>query len=517
MASCLFLERPGRWRAVSLGVLLLVVALPNFSLLARGAQGGGGLPGSFVPALLTGVVIALCSGAVSAAIGWPAGVATALYEFRLRRLLLALALLPSLVPPFLLSLGWSYLSPRADGILPCVLVFSSALAPLVLLASHAAVRALPPSLLDAARLAGGDAAVLWSALRYAAPPAILAAAFAGVLTLSDPGPGQVFGVRTAASELLVSFAAHHDLALAGRQSLVLAAVALAASVPLAWFAAPRLRAAFSARAQAEPPPRRATAWGWVGAAPTAALAIGLVAPLVGLVVPLARTQWASLAGQPHPELVALWAAGEVMRTTADTILYALGAAAVSVVVALLWTAAVGRQRALLRASMAALLPLLALPSAGAALGLAGLAARAPAWADDLARGRAAVCVALGLRLSPIAVLLVLRAFAAVPPSRTLAAALHGVPLWRFLARVLLPALLLALLVAALLVGLLAGADVSTVLLLHPPGHPSLPLAIFTVMANAPEHLVAVLCLLYVGLAAVALAALWSLTSRAQRA
>jgi len=48
-----------------------------------------------------------------------------------------------------------------------------------------------------------------------------------------------------------------------------------------------------------------------------------------------------------------------------------------------------------------------------------------------------------------------------------------------------------------LVALLASADAGTVLLLHPPGERSLPLAIFTVMANAPEAAVAALCFVYV--------------------
>jgi ABC-type spermidine/putrescine transport system permease subunit II len=81
----------------------------------------------------------------------------------------------------------------------------------------------------------------------------------------------------------------------------------------------------------------------------------------------------------------------------------------------------------------------------------------------------------------------------------------------------LPTLLPAVLLSALLVALLSGVDVTTVLLLHPPGRPSLPLAIFTVMANAPEHMVAVLCLLYVGGATVALVGIWSLASRALKA
>jgi ABC-type spermidine/putrescine transport system permease subunit II len=78
---------------------------------------------------------------------------------------------------------------------------------------------------------------------------------------------------------------------------------------------------------------------------------------------------------------------------------------------------------------------------------------------------------------------------------------------------MLPLLLPAGAVAALLVALLATADVSTVLLLHPPGESSLPLSIFTVMANAPEALVAALCLVYVVVAAGLLAAMWAVAGK----
>ncbi|MCH7687024.1 MAG: hypothetical protein IH899_10145, partial [Planctomycetes bacterium] len=53
-------------------------------------------------------------------------------------------------------------------------------------------------------------------------------------------------------------------------------------------------------------------------------------------------------------------------------------------------------------------------------------------------------------------------------------------------------------VSFVLVVVLATADITTVLLLHPPGRMSLPVALFTVMANSPEGLVASLCLLYLG-------------------
>jgi hypothetical protein len=57
-----------------------------------------------------------------------------------------------------------------------------------------------------------------------------------------------------------------------------------------------------------------------------------------------------------------------------------------------------------------------------------------------------------------------------------------------------------------LASLLASADVGSVLLLHPPGEASIPLAIFTVMANAPERTVAALCLVYLVAASLAVSA-----------
>lgn len=69
-----------------------------------------------------------------------------------------------------------------------------------------------------------------------------------------------------------------------------------------------------------------------------------------------------------------------------------------------------------------------------------------------------------------------------------------------LRKVVPPWLTPAVLVAGVVAALLATAEIGTVLLLHPLD--SLPLAIFTVMANAPESLVAALCLFYFGGATV---------------
>src|SRR5262249_11310604 len=128
---------------------------------------------------------------------------------------------------------------------------------------------------------------------------------------------------------------------------------------------------------------------------------------------------------------------------------------------------------------------LAVPPALGSLGFIQWGTQAPSWMDTLLRSRLTVCLALGLRFFPVAALLSLRAWGSMPASWALAAGVHGVSLDRYLWKVVWPFLLPSQAVAVLLVALLASADVSTVLLLHPPGEASFPLAIFTVMANAP--------------------------------
>jgi ABC-type Fe3+ transport system permease subunit len=97
--------------------------------------------------------------------------------------------------------------------------------------------------------------------------------------------------------------------------------------------------------------------------------------------------------------------------------------------------------------------------------------------------------------------------ASVPPSRARAAAVHGVGVGAYLRHILLPALVPAMLASTLTVALLASGEVGLVLLLRPPGEDSLPVALFTVMANAPEATVAALCLVLLASAAIPVAVL----------
>ena len=503
------LERPGRWRVAGLAMLVILFIAPAMPLLQRAS--GPVLPvlsGAFGTALASSLSIALAAGLTAFLIGWPAGVLAAAYEFRGKRLVLALASLPLLAPSLLWSIGWSVLLTRlglsfaVSPALAAVLVFSTVAAPLVLIVTWLSCRGLTGSQVDACRLAGGESQVLRYLLRFTAVPAALAAGLGGVLTLSDPAPAQIFGARSAAAQILTSFSALYDFELAARQCIALAVIALLLALPLAVVGGPRIAAVVLARQLRPFRPAYRRAMARVARATLMLfVTIAIVVPATGLVLPLA-------GGHQFAR-----AMDHVQRTAPDTLFYAAGAGVFAVSLGFLLAFVVGRQPKLRAGAVAVLLAVFALPPAVTALGLVQLAADAPVWADGLLRSRLTVCIALGLRFMPVAAVIGLWAWASMSPSWADAANLYGVSFSTYLRRVLLLFFAPAAVSGGMLVALLATADVGTVLLLHPPGAASLPLAIFTVMANAPEALVASLCLVYLLVSAGLVGGLWVLAGK----
>jgi ABC-type Fe3+ transport system permease subunit len=340
--------------------------------------------------------------------------------------------------------------------------------------------------------------VLRNAARRSAVPALLAALLGGILTISDPGPDQIFGTFRAASQILASFSVRHDFELAGRQSLLLAACVLALSLPIALLSAPRIAAAVLPRQTRKP--ARARVRGVAIAATSffsALAAAGTAAPLAGLALPL-------LEGSDFGRAFAVAA-----RTLADTLIYAGGGGLAAVTFGFVAALLIARSERLRIFALAFSIASFTLPPALLALGALRFGAQAPWWTDWLLRSRFTVSLSLGLRCFPVALLFALRSWAAMPPSWALAAGLHGVPLGTYLVRVVLPHLAAAGAPAFLLAALLSAADLTTVLLLQPPGASSFTLAIFTVMANARESFAASLCIVYCGAAAAVPLIAWA--------
>lgn len=504
MVSSLVLEQPGRWRAVGTASVLLILVAPGLPLLLNTSVPllENGELRSFGTALGNSGAVAALVAVVALLVGLPAGVLLGLYEFPLRRGILALLCLPILVPSFLWGLGWSMLGDHVQwaGVLlrlsrhiGCALVFLSGGIGLTTLTAFAATLSLSQSQIHAARLTGGEKGVFWASSRYVATPVLLVAALSGILTLSDPGPGQIVGLRTGASEILMSFAAQNDFELAGKQCLLLAFLVLIFAFPLSWLAAGRLASQVLGR-QAGGPERteskqvRPLAIGFLGGVAL----VTTVAPAAGLSLPLIR----------NTELGR--AIDELARTGFNTVFYAVGAGLVAALLGLVLAICVGRDRRRRLVVVAICLAVFSLPPTLGSLGTLRVSSGAPPWSDFLLRSRVTVCAVLALRLVPVATFLLLRAWGTASASWASAAAIAGVPLGTYFRRIVWPWMLPAMGTAFLLASLLGSAEIGTVLLLAPPGEGNFPLAVFTVMANAPESFVASLCVLYLATAALVL-------------
>lgn len=491
-----------RWhnRTLRWGLLLLILALaatPSLPLLCRAVFTPSAQPVwtvAFGKALFNGLMLGTGVALVSLVLGLPLGLLAALYRFPGRRGLGLLQALPLLFPSFLPAIGWSNLAAR--GLLPAsisqagfaqtVFVLGFQALPLTFFATWAACRNLTASQIEVARLHGGEKMVLLLAGRACAATAILTAMLAGILSLSDSGAPLIFGCRSAAVEITTSFSALFDFELAGRQCLTLAMLVLLLASPVLALGVRSLAAAVLAKQirPVTPYPQKAMATvGCVGLILITVLGIGL--PLVGLCLPAITN--------PMP----LRAFQTATMTLGPTVTYCGGAALIAVILGVSVAIVTRTDEKARLIVLGSLLLLITLPPSLGALGLTYLATAAPRSLDPLLRSDFTVAWALGLRFLPIATVTLMKSLGSLSPSWFDAAHIHGVPGLMFFRRVTLPLMLPGLAVALLVVAVLSAADISTTLLLQPPGKQSLPVAIFTIMANSPEGFVASVCLTYI--------------------
>jgi iron(III) transport system permease protein len=121
-------------------------------------------------------------------------------------------------------------------------------------------------------------------------------------------------------------------------------------------------------------------------------------------------------------------------------------------------------------------------------------------------------VAYIARFLPVAALMVAAGVRYVPMSHEEAAALAGAGWLRTQLRVTLPQIRLALLACWIITFILAFGDLGASILVAPAGEATLPIQVYTLIANAPPSQVAVLALLQITVAVVPLAVLAAILS-----
>jgi iron(III) transport system permease protein len=141
----------------------------------------------------------------------------------------------------------------------------------------------------------------------------------------------------------------------------------------------------------------------------------------------------------------------------------------------------------------ALVALFAVPSTIVGVGLIGLWNR-PGPLGAVYGTDAMLLLAYAARFLPVAALVLAAAVRYVPVSHEEAAGVSGAGWVRTMGRIVLPQIRLGIAAAWLIVFVLAFGEVGASILVAPPGESTLPIRIYTIIANTPASHVASLAL-----------------------
>ena len=464
-------------------------------------------------------LLAVGVAALSTAIGAPLGITLARVPMKRKAAIRVGLAAPMLLPPYVVALAWIYLATTSGFLtllvdrdvmtswtysLPAaILVLSLVFYPLSMLASEVGLRRIDGRLEEAALVVASPRRVLRRITLPLAAPSIAAAALViFVLAASEFGVPSLLRVRVYTTEVFTAFAALYDFS----RAIVLAVPLLVLCAAVGAIAARLLgdRIVSATRLTGSHPPLFDR---WRRAAQLAVAVVFVVTVALPVVVLVrealnVRSVSASLAG-----------AGEAI---ANSLILSTFGATVAVAVAAGLGYARGRAWERFANHLDTLFVVLfAVPSTIVGVGLIGLWNRSGVVGTVYGTDAMFVLAYLA-RFVPVAALILSTAVRYVPISHEEAAAAAGAGWLRTMYRIVRPQLRLALAAAWIVVFVLSFGELGASVLIAPPGESTLPIRIYTIIANAPPAQVAALALLQAVVVFTPLMVLVAVTSRQGR-
>jgi len=421
-------------------------------------------------------------------LGAPLGLALARIALRGKALLRIVLAAPVVLPPYVVALAWTYLGRSidlaewTDSLPAAIVVLGLVFYPLSMLATEVALRRIDGRLEEAAVLSAPPYLVLRRITLPLAAPSVLAAALViFVLSVSEFGVPGLLRVRVYTTEVFTAFAALYDFSRAVLLAVPLLLLCLIVATVAVVLVGDRLVAA-----RRDSGTRPALLEGWRRSAEAAAIAAAAIA--LGLpVIVLARE---ALRAESLPAIVQ----GSGSAVVNSLLLAAIGATAV---VSLAVWLGYARARALGRFGQFAdivFVVAFAVPSTIVGVGLIGLWNR-PGFVGALYGTDVMFILGYLARFVPVAALAIAATIRYVPVSHEEAAAVSGAGWLRTMARIVVPQIRLGLLIAWVIAFVLAFGELGVSILIAPPGEATLPIRIYTIIANTPPSHVALLALL----------------------
>lgn len=464
--------------------------------------------------LATTTLLGLGTALLSTVIGAPLGLVLARVAVPAKTLLRIALAAPVLLPPYIAGLAWTYfgssqgwaatlvspelLSEWTYSLPAAILVLSLVFYPLTMLATEVAARAVDGRLEEAALMVAPPGRVLRRVTIPLIVPAVGAAALlVFVLAISEFGVPALLRVRVYTTEVFTAFAALYDF---GRAMVLTVPLLLLCVVVAAIAGAVLGDRLITTRRGARSAPALAAGWERV------AMSSVLVVLTVALALPIALLGAEAVRGQSLSAVAT--GSGEAI---ANSLLLATAGATIAVTIALwLGYARARAERRVGRVVDVLWIVIFAVPSTIVGIGLIALWNRAGPL--GVAYGTDAMLL-LGYlaRFVPIASLALAAGMRNISRSQEEAAAIGGAGWLRAMWRIVLPQIRPSLAATWVVVFVLAFGELGVSILVAPPGEATLPIRVYTIIANTPASHVATLALLqsaviFVPLAAVGAAA-----------
>lgn len=426
-------------------------------------------------------------------------------------------IVPLVIPPYILALSWTYiggptglvtqlfgvdwLSDWTYSLPGAIAVLSAGFYPLPMLATEAAASRVDGRLEEAALLLTRPSRVLWRiTLPLIAPTVGVSALVVFVLAISEFGVPGLLRVRVFTTEVFTAFAALYDFGAATALAVPLIVLVLLAGITAELIIGKRLIAGLRrSRPGLKGRLLRSQAIALISI--TLVLCLCVCLPLVVLAREAGTLQ--RIIGATSSSAEAIWN---------SLLLAALGASFVTILATLL---GYGRSRIQGRAGPPADLTFIiifAVPSTVVGIGLIGLWNRAD-WRGVVYSSSSIIIVAYLARFVSVASLIIAAGMRQVPKSFEEAAEVAGAGWPRTFTRIVVPQIKPAVAAAWVVSFVLAFGELGATILVAPPGESTLPVRIYTLIANTTSSEVAGLALMQTCIVLIPLAALGMFAGR----
>ena len=422
-------------------------------------------------------------------IGAPLGLLLARADLRGKAWWRLALLIPLVTPPYALALAWTWLAGSIEllagsaySLTGAIVVLGVSCYPLAMLATEASARRVDAELEEAALLDAAPRRVFAMITLPLIAPAVAAAALViFALAISEFGVPGLLRVNVFTTEVFTAFAALYEFG---------AATALSAPLLMATFITALAARLFIGERMLTT--RRGSRVGlsltldrWQ--APVVALLCSIIVLCVVLPFGVIAREAGSL------KLVV-----SSLDNSRDAIVNSLAMAGAGATLVVALAALVGYGRARMRTRWRwlldlAFITLFAVPGTVVGVGLIGLWNHAD-WRGEIYASRFIVIIAYAARVTPVAAMLLAASVRQIPASFEEAAVVAGGSWPRTFCLIMLPQMFTGLCAAWAVAFIFAIGEIGATALVAPPGESTLPLRVYTLIANTPTSNLAALTL-----------------------